>query len=154
MTAVPLATELAITGRPVAATNASRTSAGKPCGYVGNAFSRCSPAISQCPVVESFPRRPREHGPPACLRIGYGFDPLDRREVAQAKPFEVGQRQPAHRTRDVPQGIAPLIAIRRRIRCGAAAHAIQHENEGPPGHAGAPEEWLVWLSVWSTVASK
>ena len=42
-------------GTFASATNRSMTSVGKPSGYVGKAFSSTMPAISQWPVVVSFP---------------------------------------------------------------------------------------------------
>ena len=56
MISVPDAATFPITGRPVAAANASITSAGNPLGYVGNGRAVTMPIISQWPVVVSIPR--------------------------------------------------------------------------------------------------
>ena len=55
MMPVPEAGRLHSTCRPIAASNGSMTSGGKPSGYVGNGRSSTTPIISQWPVVVSLP---------------------------------------------------------------------------------------------------
>ncbi len=52
-----------IPGTEVSRINLSITDGGNPFGYVGNAWSKMIPAISQCPVVVSLPLERSAHRP-------------------------------------------------------------------------------------------
>ncbi len=53
--AVPDATQLPSTARPMRASKAAMRSLGNPSGKVGNGTSSTRPISSQCPVTESLP---------------------------------------------------------------------------------------------------
>ena len=59
--------------RPILVLEGGDHSGGKPCGYSGKGFSRMMPAISQWPVVVSFPGEARRHlpyAPAGCRQAG------------------------------------------------------------------------------------
>jgi len=64
----------------------------------------------------------------------------DRRTATEPEALEVREYQPTDVAGDIPQGIAPGIAVRRRIRCGAASQPIEDDDRRATraAHGSAP----------------
>ena len=131
MIAVPDATVLPRTRRPIAASNAEMISSGKPWGYAGKARSNCRPAISQCPVVVSFPPGSLLH--PAVHRPTYpgGAARLPRESSCRFQPLQIRQPQPAHGFCGVCQRVTAGVPILVGVRCFSDADAVQDHDDGP-----------------------
>ena len=115
MIAVPEAVLLPSSPRPAAARSASVIAGGKPCGKVGIASSVTSPAISQCPVMVSLPAEASRIAPQAPRGAATAGTPAIVRKVAEAERFEIRQRQPADRAREVPERVGSRVAVSRRV---------------------------------------
>ena len=115
--------------RPMRRSKSSMRSAGKPSGNVGNGRSRTSPAISQCPVTESLPGDASAMRPNAPTGSGVGSADVD-----QTRQPERTQRRHAQAggAGDVAEGVAALVAVRRRIRQLADADRV-HDDENDTG---------------------
>ena len=143
MISVPDAALLPITPRPVRCVNASITSSGKPCGYVGIGSGVTIPISSQWPVVVSLPferssRRPATAGAPGC-----GGQPSSGLDVPEAERFEVGQVEPADGPGDVAERVRPLVAVLRRVRQLAGPDGVEHD------HAGARHGAAILVLGWT-----
>ena len=98
------------------------------------ASSRWIPAISQCPVVVSFPGDASAQRPKAPAGDVGRRDALPGFDVAEAEPREIGKSQSAN-ARDIAQRIgACWIAKRRGVGHGADADAIEHDPDDAREH--------------------
>src|ERR1043166_5238204 len=86
-----------MTERPVRRSNSATTSAGKPFGYGGKALARCTPAISQCPVVLSFPADRGTIRPHAPIADSFGATPSSGAGVSGSGGPERGGAAPPRR---------------------------------------------------------
>ncbi len=99
---------------------------------------------SQCPAVESLP------GPSACKRpwstgAGDGATPRTGRIEPSPSRSSVGEREPAGRLAKVREGVRSQHPRSLRVRKGADAAGVQHDDERPSHPAdcrGQPQRAL------------
>ncbi len=141
MISVPDATSLPIVRRPMRRSNSRDQVVGEyRAGNVGNARSRTMPAISQCPVTESLPRRLLAIRPNAAPCAGAGV--WSFRVTTRVRPSAASVRMCRWTCRgDVAERVAALVTVGGGIGQFADADAVDNDQDDPiqrrgRGHAG------------------
>jgi hypothetical protein len=84
------------------------------------------------------PRRRWTHRSPSADCIATPAHSIDRPDISEPETLEPWKRETATRARDIPQGVAPGIAVFRRIGCLANADAIK-DDDGSAFQPRSPE---------------
>ena len=127
---VPDAALLPSTGRPVRRENSAMMSGGKPVGkhrkrtieHDAHHFPVAGDRVLAGRRLGHAPDRARTDDRSAAIVA-------DRRDAPQAERAQRRQRE-RHPPRDVAEGVAALVAVRRRIRQFADADAVEHDDDG------------------------